>query len=196
LYAAAVRVFSGPGHVGAWFMLILVVVGGAGLAVAAVLARRGDWLGAAAVTGTTGLLVSPISWTHHWVWILPALVVLTRGGIGSRAAAALAYVLFVLAPMWWTPHAGGPGEPGFHGLTTVAANCFLIAGLAFLAYMALIVCRADAFMRPRLRRRVVQVPDYVRILEPAIIGHRGLPGQRTSLGVVGQGFGQPSDRAL
>ncbi len=67
LYAAAVRLLGGPDHVGGWFMLELVVVSTAGLAVAAVLARRGDWLGAAAVTGTTGLLVSPISWTHHWV---------------------------------------------------------------------------------------------------------------------------------
>jgi hypothetical protein len=196
LYAAAVRLFSGPGHVGAWFLLVLAVVGGAGLAVAAVLARCGDWLGAAAVTGTTGLLVSPISWTHHWVWILPALVVLMRGGMGSRVAAALAYVLFVLAPMWWTPHPGGPGEPGFHGLATVAANCFLIAGLAFLAYMTFIVCRAGALTRPRLMRRVVQVADHECILEPALVSHQGLPGQRTSLGVVGQGLGRRSDRAL
>jgi hypothetical protein len=72
-----------------------------------------------------------------------------------RVAAALAYVLFVLAPMWWTPHPGGPGEPGFHGLTTVAANCFLIAGLAFLAYMALIVWRARALTQPPL-----QQPDH------------------------------------
>jgi hypothetical protein len=195
LYAAAVRLFSGPGHVGAWFLLVLAVVGGAGLAVAAVLARCGDWLGAAAVTGTTGLLVSPISWTHHWVWILPALVVLMRGGMGSRVAAALAYVLFVLAPMWWTPHPGGPGEPGFHGLTTFAANCFLIAGLAFLAYMTFIVCRAASLTRPRLTRRVVQVADHECILEPALIGHQGLRGQRTSRGVVGQGLGRRSDRA-
>ncbi len=32
---------------------------------------------------TTGLLVSPISWTHHWVWIMPALIVLLRGGGGA-----------------------------------------------------------------------------------------------------------------
>jgi hypothetical protein len=118
-----------------------------------------------------------------------------RGGIGSRVAAGLAYVLFVVAPMWWTPHPGGPGESGFHGVTTFAANCFLIAGLAFLAYMTFIVCRAGALTRPRLMRRVVQVADQC-ILEPALISHQGLPGQRTSLGVVRQGFGQRSDCAL
>ena len=106
-----------------------------GLAVAAVLARRGDWLGATAVTGATGLLVSPISWAHHWVWILPALVLLIRGG--HRIAAVAGYLLFAVAPFWFTPHAAGPREYGFHWLTTLVANCFLLAGLAFLGYMAL-----------------------------------------------------------
>src|SRR5262249_38915463 len=77
-----------------------------GLAGAGTLARRGDWLGATAVTGTTGLLVSPISWAHHWVWILPALVLLIRGG--HRIAAGAGYLLFAVAPFWYTPHAGGP----------------------------------------------------------------------------------------
>jgi hypothetical protein len=52
--------------------MLIPCLGVSGLAIAAVQAARNDWLGAAAVTGTTGLLVSPISWTHHWVWILPA----------------------------------------------------------------------------------------------------------------------------
>jgi hypothetical protein len=172
LYAAAARLLGGSSHVGGWFMLVLVVVAGAGLAVAAVLGRRGDWLGAAAVTGTTGLLMSPISWTHHWVWILPALVVLVRGGTASRCAAAGSYLLFVLAPMWWTPHAGGPGESGFHGLTTVIANCFPIAGLAFLAYMTVCAWRgAQAIDRRSLGREVARFsPAAVRqeLLEPEL----------------------------
>ncbi len=135
-YAAAVRILGGVSHVGAWYLAIPVMTGALGLAVAATLARRGDWLGAAAVTGVTGLLVSPISWTHHWVWIMPALIVLLRGGIRSRIAAACGYLLFVLAPMWWTPWSWTTSEYGFHGLTTLTANCFLIAGLAFLGYMA------------------------------------------------------------
>jgi alpha-1,2-mannosyltransferase len=133
-YAAAIRIAGGAAHVGAWWAVIPVLLGTAGLFAAAVLARRGDWLGAAAVTGTAGLLVSPISWAHHWVWVLPALVVLVRAG--HRVAAGLGYVLFAAAPFWYTPHSGGPGEYGFHGPATLAANCFLIAGLAFAAYIA------------------------------------------------------------
>ena len=85
------------------------------------------------MTGTTGLLVSPISWAHHWVWVIPALVLLLRSG--HRLAAGVGYLLFAVPPFWFTPHAAGSREYGFHGLVTFAANCYLIAGLAFSAVM-------------------------------------------------------------
>ena len=134
-YAAAVRIAGGQAHIGWWWAMVSLAFAVIGLAVAAMLARRGDWLGATAVTGATGLLVSPISWAHHWVWILPALVLLIRGG--HRVAAGAGYLLFAVAPFWYTPHAAGPREYGFHWLTTLVANCFLIAGLAFLGWAAL-----------------------------------------------------------
>jgi alpha-1,2-mannosyltransferase len=133
-YGAVVRIAGGAAHVGLWYLAIPLAFAAIGLPAAAILARRGDWLGATAATGTTGLLVSPISWAHHWVWILPALVLLLRSG--HRVAAGLGYVLFALAPFWYTPRSGRPGEYGFHGLLTLVANCYLIAGLAFLAYLA------------------------------------------------------------
>jgi hypothetical protein len=133
-YGAAIRLAEGASHIGHWWLVVPLVFGAAGLAVAVVLARRGDWLGAATVTGTAGLLVSPISWAHHWVWILPALVLLVRAG--KRIAAVIGYLVFALAPFWFTPHSGRPDEYGFHWLVTLVANCYLIAGLAFLGFMA------------------------------------------------------------
>lgn len=133
-YGAAVRIFGGVTHVGSWYQLVPLAIGIFGLTVAAVWARNDDWLSAAAVTGVTGLLVSPISWSHHWVWVLPALAVLVRDG--GRVRALCGYLLLLLAPMWWTPRSGGPSEYGFHGLLTLVANCYLVAGLLFLAYMA------------------------------------------------------------
>jgi hypothetical protein len=129
-YGAVIRILGGNTHVAAWYPVLPLVIGAVGLAAATVLARSDDWLGAAVLTGLTGLLVSPISWTHHWVWIMPALVLLVRAG--HRVAAACGYLLFALAPLWWTPHF----EAGFHGLQTVVANCYLIAGVAFLGYLA------------------------------------------------------------
>ena len=162
-YAAAVRILGGVSHVGAWYLAIPVMIGALGLAVAVTLARRDDWLGAAAVTGVTGLLVSPISWTHHWVWIMPALIVLLRGGIGSRIAAGCAYLLFVLAPMWWTPWSWTTSELGFHGLMTLTANCFLIAGLAFLGYMTVCAWRLESGPCTGRERAVLAAPNLERL---------------------------------
>jgi hypothetical protein len=133
-YGTAIRIAGGQAHVGSWWIVIPLAFAVTGLTAAAIFARRNDWLAATAAAGTTGLLVSPISWAHHWVWILPALVLLVRDG--HRLAAAAGYLLFALAPFWFTPHAAGPREYGFHWLMTLVANCFLLAGLTFLGYLA------------------------------------------------------------
>lgn len=132
---AAMRIFDGPAHVGLWYLPLTIVIAVAGLGAAAVFGRRHDWLRALAVTGVTGLLISPVSWTHHWVDALPALVVLACGGRRARIGGACGLALFALALPWWTPHSLLHTAYGFHGLVTVAANSYLIAGLAFLAYM-------------------------------------------------------------
>lgn len=46
-----------------------------------------DRLGGILVVQLFGLLASPISWTHHWVWIVPLLVWLTHGRLGGRRGA-------------------------------------------------------------------------------------------------------------
>jgi alpha-1,2-mannosyltransferase len=133
-YGAAARLLGGAAPSGLEYLLLPAVIGAAGLVVATCTARRGDWLTAAAVAGVTSLLVSPVSWTHHWVWVMPALVVLARGGRNQKIGAGIGCLVFAVAPLWLTPHSGGPAEYGFHGLLTLTANCYLAAGLAFIAY--------------------------------------------------------------
>ncbi|MFI7318915.1 glycosyltransferase 87 family protein [Streptomyces venezuelae] len=52
----------------------------------------------------TALLVSPISWSHHWVWCVPLLAVLLAEG-RPRLAAAVALV-FTARTFWLLPHEG------------------------------------------------------------------------------------------
>jgi hypothetical protein len=141
----AVRVAGGTADLGRWYLVIPAALGIAGLAIATILARHDDWLAAATATGVTGLLVSPISWTHHWVWVLPALVLLMQGGRAARISAGFGYLLFVFAPMWFTARHGGPQEYGFHGPATLVANCYLEAALIFLGYLG---WRAWLLLRP------------------------------------------------
>lgn len=66
--------------------------------------RGGQLLEAAAITGLTSLLLSPISWQHHGVWVVPAIGALV-GRPGSRlrnvllavVVATLALCVFVAA---------------------------------------------------------------------------------------------------
>ncbi|MFD8421972.1 glycosyltransferase 87 family protein [Streptomyces sp. NPDC059466] len=55
-------------------------------------------------TAFTALLVSPISWSHHWVWCVPLIAVLYAGH-GPRPAAAVAAV-FTARTLWLIPHQG------------------------------------------------------------------------------------------
>ncbi|WWQ69035.1 glycosyltransferase 87 family protein [Streptomyces sp. Q6] len=57
-----------------------------------------------AYTALTGLLVSPVSWSHHWVWCVPLLAVLWAEG-RRRTTVALALV-FTARTMWLLPHQG------------------------------------------------------------------------------------------
>jgi alpha-1,2-mannosyltransferase len=46
-------------------------------------ARAGDDLAGIALTGIVGCLVSPVTWVHHLVWTLPALLLLVDRGLAA-----------------------------------------------------------------------------------------------------------------
>ncbi|MGA4841174.1 glycosyltransferase 87 family protein [Streptomyces sp. G45] len=52
----------------------------------------------------TALLVSPISWSHHWVWCVPLLVVL--GAQGRVRLAVATATVFTARTLWLIPHEG------------------------------------------------------------------------------------------
>jgi len=63
-------------------------------AVLAVLAWRAiggaeDRLGAIVIVQLFGLLLSPISWTHHWVWLIPLMIWLLHGPLRERPGARI-----------------------------------------------------------------------------------------------------------
>lgn len=45
---------------------------------------RGEELLGVSIIGLAGLLASPIAWTHHWVWTVPALVALVAAVLRDR----------------------------------------------------------------------------------------------------------------
>ncbi|MFD5830054.1 glycosyltransferase 87 family protein [Lentzea sp. NPDC060358] len=121
-----------------WWLVVLAAVALAGLAVARVLHRRGsDFLGFSAAA-LTSLLVSPVSWEHHWVWVLPLLVWLAVRASQQRSAgpAAVVVVLAVVFTVRWFALLGVPEVPEDLAELTVwqhiAAALWPITGLLLL----------------------------------------------------------------
>lgn len=75
----------------AWLLPALAVTA-ASMWVVVRLHRGGEHLLALTITGLTAAVVSPFSWTHHWVWFLPLLVYLVH-----RASTNA---------WWWLPAVG------------------------------------------------------------------------------------------
>jgi len=58
------------------WLVVAALVAIAGSAGAGLLDRKGYPLPALLMAALTGLLVSPVSWDHHWVWIAPGVLVI------------------------------------------------------------------------------------------------------------------------
>ena len=150
---------------------VLVVI--VGLLTAAVLYRAGHPVPAMLACALTGLLVSPLSWDHHWVWVTLGIALLAHLGAQAKgqvraawwAAAGGLLVVFGAWPQFWDASAGltpaglfwyGPAtyfatgdkpwyhEFHWHGLQLLAGNIFVLAGLIALAALALAALRLRA----------------------------------------------------
>ncbi len=134
-----------PAGLAAWLALSAVVTA---------LAWRGMWRALAAgqdcwalsLNALAPLLISPVSWSHHWVWCVPVLLslaVLARDDRASprraRLAAGLAVgglVMFAVSPQWWFP-AGDGRELRWAPWEQVLGSSYVLFALLVLALAAM-----------------------------------------------------------
>jgi len=128
------------GGTAAWLALsgavALVAVTGMRRALAA-----GEPALALSLNAVAALLISPISWSHHWVWAAPALLCLAVTGKRHswRAGVAAAWaglVLFEVSPMWLLPRSGANGELGWAWWEQVTGDTYVIFGAVVLVLAA------------------------------------------------------------
>lgn len=131
------------GHdVGTGPLWLVAVVAAAGLTLLAVRRLgRHDRLGVLVAVQLLGLLVSPISWSHHWVWFVPTVLWLVHGPRAREVAARLlaAVLLAVLAADVVTPLLAE--QPSIWDYTrplwlSLAAAVYPVLAVAVLALMS------------------------------------------------------------
>jgi alpha-1,2-mannosyltransferase len=131
LEALLLRAVGGPWRI-VWLVAVVVVLV-YGMRAAIHAHRMGDELRAVTITGLVSVLVSPISWIHHIVWVIPALAVIIGAGRDRRrvAIAFLVAALFVARLPYF-----GHDELKTGLLAAVLKGSYGFASLALLVYLA------------------------------------------------------------
>ncbi|GAA1721152.1 glycosyltransferase 87 family protein [Dietzia cercidiphylli] len=134
----------------AWFVVSALV--GLGIAwVAWRLLRRGHEVAAAVAVGFVALFCSPVSWGHHWVWSVPAVVLTMvwaaraagRDDDDERGWLVLAgsgIVVFLTTPQWWFPHDEGR-ELAWGPIQHLVGDAYLVWAVAFLVVVGVRAAR-------------------------------------------------------
>jgi alpha-1,2-mannosyltransferase len=141
-----------------WIALCVAVVVVA-LAVGVWAHRREDELLAVCVCASATLLISPITWQHHWVWLLPTLVWLAARAWRSRSgvlwvALAAAAADFYARPYLWGIPVDKVADLHLDTRQLVVSSTYAAAAIAFLAWAGI--------TRPTTRRLPASEPEAVR----------------------------------
>jgi alpha-1,2-mannosyltransferase len=94
------------------WLVAAALVAAVGLALTVGLHRRyGEFAGMLSAA-LVSLLISPISWTHYWIWMVPAVaglgrLAVTHRSVRSAAALLAGCALFLAYPMRLDPRTGG-----------------------------------------------------------------------------------------
>lgn len=130
---------SNPARTWLWLALCLLV------AALAVTGMRGALktnrvTTALSLNAAAGLLISPISWSHHWIWAAPALLTCLSAINPNRqrppTLVSLALLTFAIAPHWLLPSGGGR-ELHWAWWQQAVGDSYTLTGLTALTHAAI-----------------------------------------------------------
>lgn len=155
-------------HHASWAFAAAVIAGLVCVCAALPLARRlharGEELGALLVMAFAGVLASPISWTHHWVWVAPLACLLVRRAPRPVLGLAALAVVFTGWTYALVPTANGQ-ELSWTPVQILLGNAYVFVGLA--AAVVLWWAEITRFARfPTRTRKSPPAPDHERPVWP------------------------------
>ena len=170
------RLYDQPERPGLLWVSFAALCLALGLSRAVAAHKEGDELAAFTLVGLTAAVISPISWTHHLVFVVPAIVVLgaaarrrraaaqrlglggagfTFAGLRYAAMAFSVFVVFLISPVWWVHHrldrGGSHYDSGLWGL--LAENSLILVLILLLVLMPWRPGADPAFPPPGSRAR-------------------------------------------
>ena len=107
------------------------------------------------ITAAFGLIASPISWGHHWIYVVPAIVVLVADGIAGHRRGWLIVAAVVAAVFHAAAFLSGPPDAG--PLRLLAENSFAFTGFVLIV----------GYAGPSVYRAAVAVLRRVSVEQPA-----------------------------
>lgn len=168
------QIGGGMAATGPVWLPIAIVVALIGIAGGAVLSRAGKTVQSWTLVGITSVLVSPISWDHHWVWIVPFIAMLAGMAMTTRRWARWGFLVATIATAVvfgsWPRRYSGPDAfvPGhgflgwfvqppqiyavttLHGFQLLTFNLFVVAGCVIFLAMLAWAWRSWRMSRPKV----------------------------------------------
>lgn len=136
-----------------WLVLSLLLIMAGGLAIRR-LARHDDLFSAVCIGAMVMLLISPISWEHHWVWVLPLAAAVLPHAPAQRTPVGWAVSLALFAALWFL-FANNPALIAAHVLGDLNADYYFYADsrlqavVATMPVLAAITAAAWISLRPQ-----------------------------------------------
>jgi alpha-1,2-mannosyltransferase len=169
VYGALSRLLDGTPPTLVWLavsvpLALVVLLGGARWW------SRGDRVLGTCLGALAMLVVSPVSWSHHWVWVVPIGLALWER---NRWMAVGWLAVFAARPIVW-PGYGHDREYGWGPVDHVVGNAYLLAALVVSGWAALARRRAEptegdeAPRGTRLRERVARRLDMTSRSSPHV----------------------------
>ncbi|SDH61106.1 alpha-1,2-mannosyltransferase [Rhodococcus triatomae] len=172
---------GGPGPVWLWLAVALPVFL-ASMAIVVASYRAGDRLLAVAFAGLTSAVVSPFSWSHHWVWFVPLLVHLVDRALRNPRWWAPIVAIFAATAAWpyrWSADSVVVGLflfPPDWPVAPILQNIYLLVFAVIAVWIAVARWRAGSF------RRTSRLPARASVgsLTGRTLGGRVRPGPAES----------------
>jgi alpha-1,2-mannosyltransferase len=131
-----------------WLAISLTITAAACVGMHRALAA-GDEHMALVLNAVAILLISPISWSHHWVWAAPAVLCLATS---ARRLAVTGLVIFTVGPQGWLPR-GGNRELNWAPWQQILGDSYVLCAVAVIGWFAYCALAENVSLSRRLALR-------------------------------------------